>query len=103
VFFSEWIPIAKGSYAFLRVSLAGRLGVFSVDGQQQMEWKALHTGRVYDVDWARADRCASASANKTCKVWQPQTGVCVCVCVCVCMCVCVCVSKIFSGWTATRD
>jgi WD40 repeat protein len=53
---------------------AGKVAVFGVDGQQRMEWKALHSSMVNDVDWAHADRCASASDGKTCKVWDPQTG-----------------------------
>jgi WD40 repeat protein len=48
--------------------------VFGVDGQQRMEWKALHSSFVWDVDWAHADRCVSASNDNTCKVWDPQTG-----------------------------
>jgi hypothetical protein len=54
--------------------LAGNVGVFGVDGQQRMEWKALHSDSVIDVDWAHADRCVSTSEDKTCKVWRPQTG-----------------------------
>jgi WD40 repeat protein len=54
--------------------LTGSVAVFGVDGQQRMEWKALHSAFVYDVDWAHADRCASASNDSTCKVWHPQTG-----------------------------
>jgi hypothetical protein len=53
--------------------LAGCVGVFGVDGQQRMEWKAI-SGFVYEVDWAHADRCVSASEDKTCQVWHPQTG-----------------------------
>jgi WD40 repeat protein len=52
---------------------AGKVAVFGVDGQQRMDWKALHD-RVWDMDWAHADRCVTASNDKTCKVWNPQTG-----------------------------
>jgi hypothetical protein len=48
--------------------------VFGVDGQRRMEWKALHSKRVHDLDWAHADRCASAGRDKKCKIWDPQTG-----------------------------
>jgi WD40 repeat protein len=48
--------------------------VFGVNGQQRMGWKGLHSDWVWDMDWAHADRCASVSWDKTCKVWDPQTG-----------------------------
>jgi WD40 repeat protein len=50
------------------------VAVFGVDGQPQMEWKALHSGAVDDVDWVHSARCASASWDNTCKVWHPRTG-----------------------------
>jgi WD40 repeat protein len=56
------------------LSAAGKVAVFGVDGQQRMGWKALHSDWVWDVDWVHADRCASTSDDKTCKVWHPQTG-----------------------------
>jgi hypothetical protein len=54
--------------------LAGCVGVFGVEGEQRMPWKALHREMVRDVDWVHADCCASTSLGKSCQVWRPQTG-----------------------------
>jgi WD40 repeat protein len=44
------------------------------EGSDWPQWEQMHGGSVTDMDWAYLDRCASASIDHTCKVWNPDTG-----------------------------
>jgi WD40 repeat protein len=66
--------LCSAQSSLLIVCWAGLIVVSSIDGLRRDDWRSIHFKTVWDIDWAVSDQCVSASEDKTCRIWDPETG-----------------------------